>query len=726
MTSGGGASGRADGGYLVMIAVLALVLIGFAALLTARVVGTLVQASVRETLGAVERATSRTSAAALDSWMAHREASVLVTGQAPNVVGASVWFDPLAGVCDWNSDTSCWRIDSVTAAAPAVAGLRGGEAQREVVEVAVTVVSGCAADGEAGCLRRGGFTRRYERAVFAYYQLHYDTNEIPPPAVHGLDGLADPPDCSRSAPPPASPALCDGAPAGSLIVFNSDDALTGPVRTTLAEVLYCGKATFSLVEVGTAEPAPLRPAVRVAATTTGAGAAACPGDPVWHGRDTALSPPTAQDLLDEGRVVYGAGLSRQQPAAPPAVDHSCASVDFDGVAVNLPCRDIGDGDVIAAPAGVDDITIDELLVDGSVTVYAPGDITLRGTVEASGTNPAGGPNVVALIAGGDILVAPSAADGAACLDSALHSITFTNVAVLAAGAVYAPQWKLPPCRSRTAPQLEISGSVSSRYLGLYALPDIVTGDTNGGWTKQFSYPVGFWLARPAWWPEFTDAEWSPVIPEGFEVLTVPAPATDPPAAGPLDAAAQAAAYTQARDCVTAAVAAAAVHDYGTVDYELVYQARAAGCRAAAGLHPDVPLGETSPNTLPDPAAAGGPRRLGRAIDRLARAVSVPVPASELIAVSPAVLPIAESGEASFEVSLTDPPTDAVTVAVSSADAAIAAVEPAELTFTVAGWDSAQTVKVTGAGRGAVSVTVTASSRDGDYEQMSASVSVTVS
>ncbi len=725
-----------DRGYLVPIAVVALVLIGYAALLTARVVGTLVRASVQESLAAVERSTARTAAMALDAWMASRDASVLLTDPShpghADVVGATVWRNPLAEKCDWTVDVSCWRIDSVTPAQPSVAELRGGEVQREVTEIAATVVSGCNADGAAGCLRTGGFARRYERAIFAYYQLHYDSNDIPPAAAYGPDGMPDPQDCSTAT--PLNPALCDGVSIlpGTKVVFGTGDTLTGPLRTGLDKVLYCGEPTFDLVEVGVDQPMPLRSPIE------NVGAGLCQGEPSWAGRSLGLPPPDTQDLLDEGRVVFGGDLSRVLPAAPPRWDHECATVDFGGAAVNLLCQNIGDGDVIVPPAGVDDIVIDELRLDGvrpasvtgSVTVYAPGNITIRGDVTAGGANPAGGPNVVALIAGGDIRIAPSSADGAACLNATIHGVSLTNVAILAGGAVYAPQWSLPPCAT-LAPELEIVGSVSAHYLGVYGAPDLATGGTAAGWSKQFSYPANFWLARPAWWPGFSESEWEPATPEGTHTMVVASvtPAAVP-VVGPLDTDAALTPYTQARDCVVAAVAPVAVHDYGTIEYELAYQAQASTCRAAAGLHPDVPLGESTPNTLPDPSAVDGEARLARAVDKLARSAGVPLPPPHLLVAAPVAVTVTEGATTTFEVSLVDPPSDLVTVTIVSADTSVATALPAKMTFSTVNWFSPQTVTVTGvsddtADDESTTVTATATSADSDYNGMAAAATIAV-
>ncbi|WP_420621266.1 integrase core domain-containing protein [Candidatus Poriferisodalis sp.] len=98
---------------------------------------------------------------------------------------------------------------------------------------------------------------------------------------------------------------------------------------------------------------------------------------------------------------------------------------------------------------------------------------------------------------------------------------------------------------------------------------------------------------------------------------------------------------------------------------------------------------------------------------------------------PAVIGIVEEGTGTFTVVLTSEPSDDVTVAVTSADPAIATVtEGASLTFTATNWNTAQTVTVSGTDdadtdNGTVIVTANASSTDADYQGDTAQVTVAV-
>ena len=79
----------------------------------------------------------------------------------------------------------------------------------------------------------------------------------------------------------------------------------------------------------------------------------------------------------------------------------------------------------------------------------------------------------------------------------------------------------------------------------------------------------------------------------------------------------------------------------------------------------------------------------------------------------------ENGSDTFTVALATQPTVDVTVDVSSTDTAAATVSPAQLTFTAANWDTAQTVTVTGVGdddsaNETLTVTLDADSTDAGY------------
>ena len=103
--------------------------------------------------------------------------------------------------------------------------------------------------------------------------------------------------------------------------------------------------------------------------------------------------------------------------------------------------------------------------------------------------------------------------------------------------------------------------------------------------------------------------------------------------------------------------------------------------------------------------------------------------SDLIA-TPGSLSIAETGSATFTVSLATAPTDPVTVNIVSGDTSAATVTPTPLIFTPGNWATSQTVTVTGvndddANDETPTMTLAAVSTDGDYDTKTASVSVTV-
>ncbi|WP_420622836.1 cadherin-like beta sandwich domain-containing protein [Candidatus Poriferisodalis sp.] len=91
-------------------------------------------------------------------------------------------------------------------------------------------------------------------------------------------------------------------------------------------------------------------------------------------------------------------------------------------------------------------------------------------------------------------------------------------------------------------------------------------------------------------------------------------------------AADAAAYVAIREELAVEMAGPAGYPsgsgYGSRFYAYLYKRFADELRQVHGLHPDIPLGETSPNSLPDPAAHDGEDRLRNAIDALAVAAGL--------------------------------------------------------------------------------------------------------
>ena len=407
------------------------------------------------------------------------------------------------------------------------------------------------------------------------------------------------------------------------------------------------------------------------------------------------------------------------------------------------------GDIILSD---DELTIDQLVVEGSVTVYSEGDIIVCGDIEATGTNPAGGPNVIALITAGDVILDPSGLTPLACADDTLlelntsHNLTLTNVAVLAPdGAVYARRWHLPHA-SAGGPTLTIEGSIAAEHLGLYGIPDQATGTITSGWAKTFIYPTDFWQARPPWWPDFTGNEWAPVgTPAASSGEAAPEPEPEPgfninpTAVTVTEGSASIASFevrlaTQPSEDVTVNVRlhpspvllvtpAALTFTPGNWD-----TAQAVDVNASSYQDADViPL----VGLQVELAAVSTDGDYGRFTAQVDVTVedddSHDLP--DLIA-TPGSLSIAETGSATFTVSLTTQPSSDVTVNIASDDPTTVTVTPTPLIFTPGNWATAQTVTVTGVNDAdtsdeALSVTLSTTSTDIDYDTTTASVAVTV-
>ena len=557
---------RPDSGYILPMTIVTLTLLAYAALLTGRTFGVLLRASTQERLVLEERFTTRNAEQIIDAWMSDQEISAkIVAGDTAYVAGADLSLNQPARFshvgepnCAPPDDTACWWVEKVEDVSP-TGTLRGGEAEQQLRAITFTVGSGCF-DDLSRCQRTSSITRTYERAVFSQYQLHYDTNQVPLPAIYGLGEMPDDPRCVTDKdtytgtcddPPvtyggdevPDDPrcvtdptyteTTCDGYNSTTVIVFSGEDTLKGPVRTTLKEVLYCGDPDFYRVEVSGEEPSPpTSPLVSVSPTT-------CPTvGPQWIDKDgnSIIPHPQLSDLLTSGALVYGGDLSLPTLETPPTAK-ACTlsqvnySIDLDRTATDLRITNredtndtndcpgepgstdphaILDGDLIVSPAS---ITIKRLEMVGSATIHAEGDIIICGDIETKGHNPAGGLNVIALITEGDVILDPSGLTPPACGDdtiselSILHNLKLTNIAVLAPdGAVYARRWHLPHAAAG-GPGLTIEGSIAAAHLGLYGIPDAATGTITAGWIKNFTYPTDFWRARPPWWPEFSPKEW---------------------------------------------------------------------------------------------------------------------------------------------------------------------------------------------------------------------------
>ena len=93
------------------------------------------------------------------------------------------------------------------------------------------------------------------------------------------------------------------------------------------------------------------------------------------------------------------------------------------------------------------------------------------------------------------------------------SFKLTNVALLApAGGVVADKWYLPhQAGTTTTPTIEITGSISTRYRGLFGRANN-TGDLISGYRKIFKYPdasTEFSKGTTAWWPDIKLDHWTP-------------------------------------------------------------------------------------------------------------------------------------------------------------------------------------------------------------------------
>lgn len=563
---------RSEDGYILPITVVVLLLLGYVALLTAATFATLLRSSVQERLIIEERFAARSAEQIVDAWMADPATSAAITGLVPSS-GDTDTADPLSKVIAPTGDTArfsplgqrnctpptedvCWRIETIENVSPP-GTLRGGEAQQHLVAVTIRVDSGCFS-GPDDCQRTATVRRVYERAVFSQYQLHYDTNTAPaaalyggdgnpddprcfpdrtnpaagvcddPKAVYGDDGIPDSPRSQCATDPRPADVSCDGLSSDTVIVLTDEDTLNGPVRTTLTEVLYCGEPSLLRVEVSGTQPDPATLPLKPVDPD-------CPPENLkWLNAagQPIIPAPTLTDLLNSGALRWGGNLDLPDAGTAPAATLRCETVDFDHL-INLAnqiqpnptpgaCpRNLADGDIISPASPDGDITIHKLVLDGSATVHtATGNIIICGEIEAKGLNPAGGPNVVALIAAaGNVILDPSGDPATPCAaglasGSALtevdnrQNLDLTGVAVLAPqGAVYTRNWHLPHS-DRGGPTLNIEGSVASRHLGLYGIPDD-TGDVTAGWAKQFTYPADFWRARPPWWPNSVTSEWTP-------------------------------------------------------------------------------------------------------------------------------------------------------------------------------------------------------------------------
>ena len=552
---------RDDRGYVLPAAVLTLTLLAVASALTARVFAELLAASATERLAISHAAAARTARTAADAWMADPAVSSLLTAATgPDGAYAGVWFDDAAAAgCVPAANTACWQITGVAVTDTADV-LRGGEALQQRAAVGLRAVAGCTA-GDVGSCRLDTATERvYERSVFAYYQIHYADHDTLDAAFDALNAEIngpsgpDPAVCVQPEAQRPDGTVCDDDPTfahrlglrNKPVVFTTGDRLNGPLRHSgTASVFYCGSPHFERIETRSLTA----PAAHQDCKATGGPLWVddsnrhtiwgltdpnlnLPADaPRWVPRPDDLALPAADippggcrlAAIDYDHTADTAALGARRAAADPSCPQPHRDDQPDGPPPQLG-HAIEHGDIITA---VGSIEIRRLIVDGSVTVYAAGDIVVCGDIEATGPNEAGGPNVVALITAGHVVIAPGAAKGQ-CEDptaapvstgqvTSTQDVTLDNVAVLAPqGGVYTRRWYLP-CNN-ACPTLTINGSVAAKHLGLYGIPDPTAGGADHGWTKRFTYPEddpgtpntdeSFWLARPPHWPNLPAGEWT--------------------------------------------------------------------------------------------------------------------------------------------------------------------------------------------------------------------------
>ena len=753
---------RDDRGFILPATFAAITLIALAALLTGRVVGTLLRASMQESFAVEEHAVTKTVTGIIDAWIADPQVSTLLVSDPADPPAdspvADVWRTPLGEPCVWGVHTTCWKIDTTTKVTYS-GKLRGGEAERQAQDVTTTVVVGCYGSTHDQCQRTHTFTRRYERAVFSQYQLHYDTNAVPSTALDGPNGLPDDSAVCNDPNIAPDPLQCDDLDPATVIVFTAADTLNGPLRYSgNGPVLYCGDPTFKRIEANADTPPESVPG--------------CPSVPTPRWEPVAgVAPAWTVGLSDPERFTFRGDLSLPSLADPPQVgDERVCPLErvnyhksHNTTAENLRDNNMSDGndtndcpgepgspDHAILPGDIifsdDELAIDQLVVKGSVTVYSEGDIIVCGDIEATGTNPAGGPNVIALITAGDVILDPSGLTPPACADDTLlelntsHHLTLTNVAVLAPdGAVYARRWHLPHA-SAEGPTLTIEGSIAAKHLGLYGIPDQATGTITSGWAKTFIYPTDFWQARPPWWPDFTGNEWAPVgalAVSSDEAAPEPEPEPgfdiNPTAVTVTEGSASIASFevtltTQPTVDVTVNVRlrpspvllvtpTTLTFTPGNWDTAQTVNVNASSFQDADTIALELQVGLTAVSTDGD-------------YDTKTASISVTVTDDDTadLIVSQTSVTVDENGTATFDVSLATQPTGSVTVSVTSADPAAVTADPDSLTFTTTDWDAAQTVTGTDdadTSNDTATITLTSMSADSDYDSLTAPVTVAV-
>ena len=368
----------------------------------------------------------------------------------------SSWQQMPTGAC---TAGACWRVVDAQLQSSPKRTAHGvlTAVQRRTLHVTVEAGSGCNAGGDCERVSRG------ER-VFAYrgfldYQLHFDSDGVPPGAAYGQ-------------------------PAGAHYPFVGGDVFAGPVHTnSLSAIPVCGPAQFSFdVENGRPPGSGASSFVTVAGCTDGR----LPTVQVFAGGQI--------DVAD-----LAGGVDRAQAEG---TSHT-GNLIVDLAVVSSIARSDG----TPVPASQSDIVIHatgDIEVSGSVetgrnvVVIAGNKLTVTGDVAPDGT--AGVLGLIALT--GDLV-----------LDVA-GNLTLTDTALLAAqGGLVNLYWNKTddadadgfpdPC-----PNLRIDGSAWLAYRGLLGTHD-ATGNTISGHCVTYRYPADWAVRSPAWWPEFAEDNWLP-------------------------------------------------------------------------------------------------------------------------------------------------------------------------------------------------------------------------
>lgn len=397
--------------------------------------------------------------------LGHSDAMVLAALRGTSAPGAAVgavqsrfssWQQMPLGPC---IEGACWRVADAQLESSPKRTAHGvlTAVQRRTLTVTVEAGSGCGPNGD--CERVSRVERVFAYRGFLDFQLHFDSDGVPPGAAYGQ-------------------------PAGAHYPFVGGDVFAGPVHTnSLSAIPVCGPAQFSFVVEDGRPPG--------SGTSSFATVAGC--------TDGRL--PTVQ-VFAGGQIDVANLAGGVERARAEGTSHTGA-LAVDLLMVSSTARSDG----TPVPAAQSDIVI-----------HATGDIEVSGTVEA-GRNVvvvAGGD----LIVTGD--VAPDGANGVLGLISmtgdlvldVAGDLTLADTALLAAqGGLVNLHWNkiddanadgVPdPC-----PQLRIDGSAWLAYRGLLGAHD-ATGNTISGHCVTYRYPSDWAVRSPVWWPQFAEDNWLP-------------------------------------------------------------------------------------------------------------------------------------------------------------------------------------------------------------------------